>query len=92
MIGQVSLSVAYGIDAAPRDDPNIALAEAALQGIVVAQTKGPIFNLVPFRKPKSVSAQLLPSVTLSFPAQSSTCRGGSQVLVLRRRLRHGNAI
>ena len=51
MIGQVSLSVAYGIDTSPRDDPNIALAEAALQGIAVAQTNGRIFNLVPFRKP-----------------------------------------
>lgn len=51
MIGQVSLSVAYGIDTAPRDDPNIALAEAALQGIAVAQTKGRIFNLIPFREP-----------------------------------------
>ena len=51
MIGQVCLSVAYGIDTAPRDDPNIALAEEALQGIAVAQTKGRIFNLVPFRKP-----------------------------------------
>ena len=53
MIGQVSLSVAYGIDTAPRDDPNIALAEAALQGITAAVTKGRIFNLVPFRKPIS---------------------------------------
>ena len=51
MIGQVSLSVAYGIDIAPRDDPNIALAEAALQGVAAAVTKGRIFNLVPFRKP-----------------------------------------
>jgi hypothetical protein len=57
MIGQVTLSVAYGIDTAPRDDPNIALAEAALQGIAVAQTKGRIFNLVPFCKPN----QLQPS-------------------------------
>lgn len=48
MIGQVSLSVAYGIDTAPRDDPNIALAEAALRGMAVAQTKGRIFNMVPF--------------------------------------------
>jgi hypothetical protein len=57
MIGQVSLSVAYGIDTAPQDDPNIALAEAALEGVAVAQTKGRIFNLVPFRKPN----QLWPS-------------------------------
>jgi hypothetical protein len=51
MIGQVSLSIAYGIDTIPRNDPNIALAEAALQGVAVAQTKGRIFNLVPFCKP-----------------------------------------
>jgi hypothetical protein len=51
MVGQVSLSVAYGIDAAPLNDPNIALAEAALQGVAAAQTKGRIFNLVPSRKP-----------------------------------------
>ena len=57
MTGQVSLSVAYGIDTAPRDDPSIALAEAALQGVAVAQTKGRIFNIIPFRKPN----QLLPS-------------------------------
>ena len=65
MIGQVSLSVAYGIDTVPRDDPNIALAEAALQGIAVAQKKGRIFNIVPFCKRKSISSHLLP-VTLSF--------------------------
>jgi hypothetical protein len=51
MIGQVSLSVAYGIDTVPRDDPNIALAEAALQGIEAALTKGRIFDLIPFREP-----------------------------------------
>ena len=54
MTGQVSLSVGYGIDTAPRDDPNIALAEAALQGIAVGQTKGRIFNLIPFCKPNRI--------------------------------------
>jgi hypothetical protein len=57
MVGQVNLSVAYGIDTVPRNDPNIALAETALQGVEVAQTKGRIFNLIPFRKPN----QLRPS-------------------------------
>jgi hypothetical protein len=50
MTGQASLSVAYGFDVSPQNDPIIALADAALQGIAVAQTKGRIFNLVPFRK------------------------------------------
>jgi hypothetical protein len=54
MIGQVSLSVAYGIDTAPRNDPNIALAESALQGVEAAQTKGRIFNLLPFCKPNQL--------------------------------------
>ncbi|KAI0247647.1 cytochrome P450 [Lactifluus subvellereus] len=47
MTSQVSLSIAYGFDIAPRNDSIIALADAALQGISVAQTKGRIFNLVP---------------------------------------------
>ena len=51
MVGQASLSVAYGIDTAPRNDPSIALAEAALEGVEVAMKKGRIFNLVPFREP-----------------------------------------
>jgi hypothetical protein len=50
MIGQISLSVAYGIDTAPRNDPNIALADEALQGVEAAVKRGRIFNLVPFRK------------------------------------------
>ena len=40
MVGQSSLSIAYGIDVATRDDPNIALAEDALQGMFVAQGGG----------------------------------------------------
>ncbi|KAH9998932.1 cytochrome P450 [Russula vinacea] len=47
MVGQVSLSVSYGIDTAPLNDPNIALAEVALQDANVALKKGRIFNLVP---------------------------------------------
>jgi hypothetical protein len=54
MIGQVSLSVAYGIDAAPLNDPNIALAETALQSIDAAQTKARILNLLPSRKPNQL--------------------------------------
>jgi hypothetical protein len=57
MVGQVSLSVSYGIDTAPLNDPNIALAEVALQDANVALKKGRIFNLVPSRKPN----QLRPS-------------------------------
>ncbi|KAI9442828.1 cytochrome P450 [Lactarius psammicola] len=48
MVAQTSLSIAYGIDVAPRDDPNIALTDEALKGIYVAQNKGRIFNYVPF--------------------------------------------
>lgn len=48
MVAQTSLSIAYGIDVAPRGDPTIALTDEALHGINVAQNKGRIFNLVPF--------------------------------------------
>jgi hypothetical protein len=54
MVGQVSLSVAYGIDTAPLNDLNIALAEVAVQGANVAQKKGRIFNLIPSRKPNQL--------------------------------------
>ena len=54
MTGQISLSIAYGFDVAPRNDPIIALADAALQGINVAQTRGRLFNLVPLRKPNQL--------------------------------------
>lgn len=50
MMCQATLSITYGIDTAPRSDPNIALAEEALEGARLAQTKGRIFNLVPFCK------------------------------------------
>ncbi|KAH9041581.1 cytochrome P450 [Lactarius pseudohatsudake] len=66
VIGQTSLSIAYGIDVAPRDDPNIALADEALQGMYAAQNKGRIFNYVPFCKPNLLS--------------SFTFRGGSLAL------------
>ncbi|KAI9439721.1 cytochrome P450 [Lactarius indigo] len=48
MVSQTSLSIAYGIDVAPRDDPNIALADEAGQSMYTAQNKGRIFNYVPF--------------------------------------------
>ncbi|KAI0306200.1 hypothetical protein B0F90DRAFT_1697013, partial [Multifurca ochricompacta] len=48
MIGRISLSVAYGIELSPGNDPNMAHADAALAGFGMAQTKGRIFNLVPF--------------------------------------------
>jgi hypothetical protein len=49
MTGQTSLSMAYGIDVAPRDDPIIAQTDAALEGLYVSQQRGLIFNFVPFR-------------------------------------------
>ena len=51
MVAQVSLSISYGIDTAPLNDPNIAIAEAALHSIDVAQEKARILNLLPSRKP-----------------------------------------
>jgi len=48
MVAQTSLTIAYGIDVAPRDDPNIALTDEALQGVRAAQQKGRIFNYIPF--------------------------------------------
>jgi cytochrome P450 len=48
MVGQTSISVAYGIDVAPRDDPTITLTDEALQGVMAAQIKGRIFNFIPF--------------------------------------------
>jgi hypothetical protein len=48
MVGQTSISVAYGIDVAPRDDPTITLTDEALQGVMAAQVKGRIFNFIPF--------------------------------------------
>jgi hypothetical protein len=54
MIGQVSLSVAYGIDTAPQNDLNIALADGAPQGVEAALTEGHIFDLVLFRKPNQL--------------------------------------
>ena len=51
MVAHTSLSVAYGIDVAPRDDPNIALTDEALHGVHEAQGKGRIFNFLPFCTP-----------------------------------------
>lgn len=51
MVAQTSLSVAYGLDVAPRDDPNIALTDEALHGVHEAQSKGRIFNFLPFCMP-----------------------------------------
>lgn len=51
MVGQTSLSIAYGIDVAPRDDPTITLTDEALHGVYVAQQKGRIFNFIPFCTP-----------------------------------------
>ncbi|KAI9442829.1 cytochrome P450 [Lactarius psammicola] len=48
MVGQASLSIAYGIDVDPQDDPNIARTDEALQGIPVAQNKGRLFDFIPF--------------------------------------------
>jgi len=77
MVGQVNFSITYGIATAPRNDPNIALAEAALEGVDVAQTKGRIFNLVPFCK----SNQSLLQFDL-FLLASAECPGVSHALAV----------
>ena len=51
MVAHTSLSIAYGIDVAPRDDPNIALTDEALDGVHAAQQRGRIFNFIPFCTP-----------------------------------------
>ncbi|KAF8269896.1 cytochrome P450 [Lactarius quietus] len=45
------ISIAYGIDVAPRDNPNIVLTDEALEGVHVSQDKGRIFNFIPFCMP-----------------------------------------
>ncbi|KAI9439716.1 cytochrome P450 [Lactarius indigo] len=47
-VGRANLSLTYGIDIDLRDDPNITRTDEALQGISVAQSRGNIFNFVPF--------------------------------------------
>ena len=51
MIGQTSLSMAYGIDVASQDDPIITRTSEAHEGVFLAQNEGLIFNLVPFCTP-----------------------------------------
>ncbi|KAF8269892.1 CyP450 monooxygenase [Lactarius quietus] len=48
MMGHNSLSIAYGIDVAPRDDPNLARTEEAFQGLNASQKRGLLFNFLPF--------------------------------------------
>lgn len=49
MAGKVILSIAYGIDAAPRGDPNVEIAEKAVGAIIAGSLRGRIFDLFPFR-------------------------------------------
>jgi hypothetical protein len=58
MVAQTSISVAYGIDVAPRDDPTIALTDEALQGVMAAQLKGRIFNFLPFCTPNPLRGRV----------------------------------
>jgi hypothetical protein len=51
MIGQTSLSIAYGIDVAPQDDPIITRTDEALEGVYLSQSRGLLFNFVPFCTP-----------------------------------------
>lgn len=49
MAGKVILSIAYGIDIAPRGDPNVEVAEKAVGAIIAGSLRGRIFDLFPFR-------------------------------------------
>jgi hypothetical protein len=58
MIGQTSLSIAYGIDVAPRDNPIIAQTHEAFQAIFVSQNKGLMFNFIPSCAPQLLGARV----------------------------------
>jgi hypothetical protein len=50
MAGRVILTIAYGIDVAPRGDTNVDIAEKAVGAIIAGSLRGRIFDLFPFRK------------------------------------------
>ena len=49
MAGKVILAIAYGMDVAPRGDPNVEVAEKAVGAIIAGSLRGRIFDLFPFR-------------------------------------------
>lgn len=49
MAGRIILAIAYGIDVAPRGDPNVEVAEKAVGAIIAGSLRGRIFDLFPFR-------------------------------------------
>lgn len=57
MAGKVILSIAYGIDVAPRGDPNVEIAEKAVGAIIAGSLRGRIFDLFPFRTSNRVLAR-----------------------------------
>jgi hypothetical protein len=57
MAGKVILSIAYGIDVAPRGDPNVEVAEKAVGAIIAGSLRGRIFDLFPFRTCDRVPAR-----------------------------------
>ncbi|KAI0299840.1 cytochrome P450 [Russula brevipes] len=48
MAGRIILAIAYGIDVAPRGDPNVEVAEKAVGAIIAGSLRGRIFDLFPF--------------------------------------------
>ncbi|KAI0315374.1 CyP450 monooxygenase [Amylostereum chailletii] len=49
MAGHVALSISYGLDVKPRDDPYIKMAERGLHALFLGgQLRGQIFDMVPF--------------------------------------------
>ena len=84
MAGKVILAIAYGMDVAPRGDPNVEVAEKAVGAIIAGSLRGRIFDLFPFR----TSDQAFGTFQKYFPTrgrQSYTCLGGSLALVSKRK-------
>ncbi|KAI0316472.1 cytochrome P450 [Amylostereum chailletii] len=49
MAGQISLSISYGLDVKPRDDPYVEMAERGLHALFLgSQLRGQVFDMIPF--------------------------------------------
>lgn len=84
MAGKVILAIAYGMDVAPRGDPNVEVAEKAVGAIIAGSLRGRIFDLFPFR----TSDQVFGTFSKHFPTrgrQLYTCPGGSPALGSKRK-------
>jgi hypothetical protein len=81
MAGQIILSIAYGIDIAPRGDKNVETAEKAVGAIIAGSVRGRIFDLFPFRTLNSNYGLIFLYNALTL--QLYICPGGSLALGLR---------